>query len=285
MFDFLSAGASLLGSAYQNWENKNLAEDNRSFQAEMSNTAYRRAVIDLKEAGLNPMLAYQHGGASTPSGSVLEAKDPITPAVNTGKDVATAKSTMAVQQAQVADINAAAGLKTAQTSESQAKTMEAEQNAALLATNNRLAEQNIVTSGTTASLNKAHETQIFEQMKLIAPQIKELVSRANLNDQQKIDLISKLPLIAAQTQQTSAETARTHQDRLLKQVEMQINVLKVPEHKAIADYYDSQYGKASPYINNATEALGNVTGALSPWALLFGLKGREQKRRRLNVSP
>lgn len=75
--------------------NADEAEKNRLYQTQMSNTSYQRAMTDMKEAGLNPILAYSQGGASTPSGSSASAGA----ASGTGTRVEAFKRGEAIRQA------------------------------------------------------------------------------------------------------------------------------------------------------------------------------------------
>ena len=70
-----SMPGQIIGAGIQTAMAKAEAKRNRRFQRQMSNTAYRRAVRDMKAAGINPILAYQQGGASTPPGAVAPIAD------------------------------------------------------------------------------------------------------------------------------------------------------------------------------------------------------------------
>jgi len=79
----LSSGLSFFGKRKQNKEAIRQSQINRDFQERMSSTAYQRSMADMKAAGLNPILAYQKGGASTPGGSLASVQDELGPAVST----------------------------------------------------------------------------------------------------------------------------------------------------------------------------------------------------------
>lgn len=74
-----SGGIGALGQSSANKANLRIAREQMKFQERMRGSAYQAAVKDLQLAGLNPALAYQQGGASTPSGASAQMENAAAP--------------------------------------------------------------------------------------------------------------------------------------------------------------------------------------------------------------
>lgn len=79
--------SNIVGGFVQNQQQAKLARRQEKFQERMRDTAYQAAVKDMRAAGLNPMLAYSQGGASTPSGAQPNVENILSPGVSSALQI------------------------------------------------------------------------------------------------------------------------------------------------------------------------------------------------------
>lgn len=177
---------SQAGHAMEYWNNLDQAwkfqKNNQDFATNMANSAYQRATKDMIAAGLNPILAYQQGGANAPtsSGSVPSSGGQTSPG-SFGNAMGPLASGIASAGGAVKDFAALNNLQ-AQTDATKKQGDKAKSETDLNASTQKLTDQNTANAAAQKAVIEANKALVQQQTVTSAAQAAAAAAAARNSD-------------------------------------------------------------------------------------------------------